>query len=443
MTGATLTSASGGGPGSAAALAALLVAVPLVLGVLLGKALRSWRRGIAVGMLATAGLTLATVELLPQVGVWDTVAVGALVVVGLLWSGAGFDARGALALVASTAFALVALELAARWWLPPASRLPDPGRAALLFDRAAWDAGCSVLYDAASVDDDVHVLRRVAPNEKTRQHPPLVVHLGDSMTYGEGVGAEETFVALLDARQPAVVHRNYGVWAVGTDFQYLLLQRILDEHSPAMIVLHVYAGNDIHDIDRPYACCDAGPLLDYDADGPVARCDPASWSIPLAMRLGRSPPPYVLRVASHWSHAARHLAAAFSRLVSRLEPRADFIRAEGEANELGWTHFTQILAAMRNELPPNVELVVHLLPARRALEAADPTIVAADRARRRAARIAADLGIRTLDACDVLAAAVKRDGTRRYFRDAHDIHFSAEGHRLIADWLERELGSEG
>jgi lysophospholipase L1-like esterase len=437
MTAPTLTSASSVGP---AALALLLLVAPLLVGIPLGRALRQRNRGAFLGVVVALLLTLAAVEGLQQVGTWDSISIGLLFVTGVLLGCSGIDRRSAMILVVSSVLALAGLEAALRWWLPPPPRFPTPDKAALVLEPAAWDAGCSVLYEAADVDQDVHVLRRIPSRPKLREHAPLVVHLGDSMTYGEGVAEEETFPALLDARQPTVIHRNYGVWAVGTDFEYLLLQRILEVHSPTMVVLHVYLGNDIYDIDRPYACCDAGPLLDYSEGEPIARCVSARWRFPLTLRLGRSPPPYPLRVATSWSYAAGYGATAFSRLASAFESGAGFIRTEGEATESDWEHFREILTKVLDELPPNVELIVNLLPTRQALETADPTASAAYRAGQRAATVTKQLGIRTLDAWDVLADAVKRDGSPRYFRE-HDIHFTPEGHQLLANWLETQLSS--
>jgi lysophospholipase L1-like esterase len=394
---------------------------------------------VLFGVGAAAALTLVALIGMPQLGAWDAISAGALAAGGALL-GAAADRRAASALLASTAAALVGLEAATRLLLPPPPLFPSPADARLLFAPAAWDAGCAVLYEAADVDDDVHVLRPPPRYIKTREHAPLIVHLGDSMTYGEGVRAEEAFPALLDARQPAVTHRNYGVWAVGTDFQFLLFERILEAHSPAMVVLHVYPANDIYDIDRPYACCDAGPLLEYGPDGLTARCTAARWRLPLGFRLSRSPPPYPLRVAAHWSYAARHAAASIPRLVLPFEPRTDFIRAAGEASETGWEHFAQILAKLHDEMPPNAELILNLLPDRHALEADNPAVTTAYRAGRRVVTIAEKIGIRTIDAWDVFAAAVKRDGAARYFRDENDIHLTPAGHRLLADWLEKQLG---
>lgn len=392
-------------------------------------------------MLAVAALTFAGVEGLQEVGTWDTISIGVLMLAGLLVGAASIERRGAVVLSLLTSWlALAGLEVGSRLWLPPPPSFPGPAVASLLFKPAAWDAGCSVLH-AASVDDDVHVLRRVPPDAEARlrDRAALVVHVGDSMTFGEGVRDEETFPWLLDRRDPAVVHRNYGIWAVGVDFEYLLLQRVLAEHSPAMVVLHLYVGNDVYDIDRPYACCDAGPLLDYGTSGPTARCPKPHWRFPVTFRLSRSPPPYPLRVVANWSFAARHCAAALSRWASALEPGAAFISAEGEANESDWDHFAQILAQLRDDLAGKTQLVVVLLPARRALEAADPNGSASYIAGKRIEKITTALGIRTLDPWNVFVEAVKKDGSRKYFLDENNIHFTPEGNRLLADWLEKEL----
>src|SRR5262249_13817819 len=188
-----------------------------------------------------------------------------------------------------------------------------------------------------------------------------------------------------------------------------------------------------------YECCEAGPLLDYTAAGPTVRCPTARWGFRLASRFGRSPPPYPLRVATAWSYGARHAAAAFSRLVYRLDLPPNFIQPRREATDLGWDHFNLILERMRDELRARgVAFIVNLLPERFALESIDPTS-SSYRTLLRMRTVTANLGIQTLDAWDLFAQAVKRDGARRYFREERDIHFTPDGHRLLADWLAAQL----
>jgi len=81
---------------------------------------------------------------------------------------------------------------------------------------------------------------------------------------------------------------------------------------------------------------------------------------------------------------------------------------------------------------------ITLLPVRQALEAPGSPEPPAQQTRRRMHALTAQLGIRTLDAWDLFAAAVQRDGAARYFRP-QDIHFTAQGHRLVADWLATQL----
>ena len=418
-----------------------LVGGPLLLGIVIGRALSRLRwhwLAVALALAADIALAVRVVESMPHVGAWDIVSVAALTAIGLLLGAAPLDWRAALALTISSAVALAALEWAVRRWLPPPATFPSPEEASFLLRPGGWDIGCGPLFGAAGVDQELAQLRDEAAPERHKSGP-LVVHLGDSMTFGTGVHDGEAFPELLDRRHPGVVHANYGVWAVGTDFEYLLLQRILAAHTPALVVLHVFLGNDVYEIDRPYECCEMGPLLAYPPSGPTPRCSTARWGFTLAAYLGRSPPPYPLRVATASSYAARHAAAAFSRLEFQLDPPPHFISGEGKASEQGWEHFAQILATMRDELAARgVEFIVDLLPNRSALEvaASDP---ASDETRRRAAAIAAQLGIRTVDAWDVLAEAVRRDGARRYFIGEHDIHFTPEGHRLLAEWLDRQL----
>jgi hypothetical protein len=183
-----------------------------------------------------------------------------------------------------------------------------------------------------------------------------------------------------------------------------------------MVILNVYVGNDVSDIDRLYECCAGGPLLDYSSSGLTARCPEPHWGIALASRLGRSPPPYPLRVATAWSHAARLATAAFSRLTFRLDLPPNFISTEGQASEQGWDHFGRIVTQMRDELSArDVLFVVTLLPSRPGLEATDPQSAPSYRTRLRLAALTAQLGIATLDAWDLFADAVKRDGAARYF----------------------------
>jgi hypothetical protein len=364
-------------------LAVLLTAGPLLAGGVVGRRIRSLRRwwipAVLAIVLASAALALACAR---HRHLGCRLACGPLHG-GLLLGFTASDRRGSFS---SRVFG----DRVCR------SGVGD----APVFACAALPAarGCDVRSRPRELDGGCKARYRPAGKRAGRfrdvASTGAVVHLGDSLTFGSGVGETEAFPALLDERATGARHVNFGVWAVGTDFEYLLMEKILAEQTPAMVVLHVYAGNDISDIDRPYECCDGGPLLTYETGVPRARCSTPRWGISLASRAGRSPPPFPLRVATAYSYAARHAAARFSRLVFRFDAPPNFIGVEGEASEEGWEHFTAILARMRDELRRRgIPFVVDILPSRWALDSTIPPEAPSYRSGRRIAAIAADLGI--------------------------------------------------
>jgi lysophospholipase L1-like esterase len=96
----------------------------------------------------------------------------------------------------------------------------------------------------------------------------------------------------------------------------------------------------------------------------------------------------------------------------------------------------EILAALRADLAgDNIPLVALVLPARAALEAEDPSTYPGYGDTERMKQLATALGIRTLDPWNHFRALVQRNGSSRYFLGENDIHFTAEGHIEMADWL--------
>ncbi|NNE18322.1 MAG: hypothetical protein HKN10_07585 [Myxococcales bacterium] len=76
--------------------------------------------------------------------------------------------------------------------------------------------------------------------------------LGDSMTFGTGIGASETTAAVLEARlretdsaQPLYEVVNAGTPGYGTAQQWLLYQRWADELDPDAVILMFFIGNDL------------------------------------------------------------------------------------------------------------------------------------------------------------------------------------------------------
>jgi hypothetical protein len=422
-----------------------LVITPAVLGITLGRVFRrpSWRR-FSIGVLGTMILSLAGVSfgafILQRLVAWDIALLATLLALSFLVGSATAHASEIVVLGVSLLLACLGLEYAVRLWMPTPQRFPGPEQATLASRWMAADLRCAALYEVGPLValSDIPVRSSQLGSEP---QPRLVVHLGDSMTFGPRVYEEKAFPAALRALQPDVHHFNFGIGSADTDFEFLALHRILAVHSPTIVVLHVFTGNDINGIDEAYGCCDSGPLLDYHEGGPTARCPEPRWHFSLRTYLARSPAPYPLRVATAESYAARHMVVAFSRLVFGLETSSADGAPSVSPIAVRWQHFEQILAKLRDELGRrHVRFVVTILPDRHALESEQPANVAAYQTGRRVAAVTARLGIETLDAWELFADALRKDGSRPYFLDDNDIHFSVGGHLLVAKWLAERLG---
>jgi hypothetical protein len=80
-------------------------------------------------------------------------------------------------------------------------------------------------------------------------HGPRVVVLGDSFTYGAGVGYDETFVTLLEralqASFPHVEMINLGVPGWDPPQEFYLLKEDGIRFAPDLVMLNLFVGNDI------------------------------------------------------------------------------------------------------------------------------------------------------------------------------------------------------
>lgn len=81
----------------------------------------------------------------------------------------------------------------------------------------------------------------VARNSTKRR----VAILGDSQAWGDGVGDDETFAALLDDDETEVL--NFAVIGYGTDQQLLSFEQEAAAYAPDVVVVAAYLGNDLRD----------------------------------------------------------------------------------------------------------------------------------------------------------------------------------------------------
>ncbi|MFO0755077.1 MAG: hypothetical protein U0359_01190 [Byssovorax sp.] len=250
-----------------------------------------------------------------------------------------------------------------------------------------------------------------------------------------GVSPGETFVAELGRQTPEIDQINAGFSSTSTDFQLLVARAWTPRTTPSRVILYVFGYNDLAELDRRYPCCPDGPLLDLAA---AARCASPGRATGRRALFASSPAPYPIRVATSASALARRAAVAFAAVGTRLHARE---RGPDLAAEDRFARFASLLAAMKRDLAAQgVPLAVAYLPARAALESGAPRETGDYRLRGDVGAVAASLDLPFLDPWDELESAVKREGIARIYLPPPDIHFTPEGHRIMAAWLRPRLG---
>ncbi len=424
------------------ALSLLLVLAPLLAGLFIARALhallshRDRLRTLVLALLTLGSLAAAPllVPTFPRIGAWDLFFTGPLIALGLLAGssssrGRALAQRLALA-TGSVLFALTALEIVSRILPAPPTAFPPPEQARLFFEAAPGAEACAPLYPAELPS---------AFRERTaalREGSTRILHVGDSMVEGVGVAPSETFVAELGRITPAVDHINAGFAGTSTDFELLLTRAWIKRLRPSRVVLYVFGYNDLAELDRSYPCCPAGPLLDTSPDL-RARCQtPGQVSGRLDL-FAQSPAPYPLRVATAHSALARRAVVAFAGVSDRLHRR---LRGEAPGPEQRLQRFASLLRRMKRELDEShIPLSVVYLPARAALESAAPRETGDHRLRGEIGNLAREMNTPFLDPWELLEGQVSRDGADRWYLPPPDIHFTREGHRLLATWLAERL----
>ena len=395
-----------------------------------------------------------------QLGFWDALTVGTSLGVGLLagmrgWRpGREFVALAALAF-ASTVLSAAIGEVALRIVLPHAPSFPPPETANVTLPGRmrldAWtvdhrgniSAICRVVFGPSwpwTVLDYDWRIRRIHFPDQWRRPPGttrVVLHIGDSMVYGEGVGENEVFTSVLGRAEPTTAHVNAGVSGIGPE-EYLALGRAwIPAVRPDLVVTFFFVGNDIDPVLAAFPCCDMGPLYAFDDAGVQTRCPsprPASARFAHVQRyIQDSPPPLALRLLTGRSIFARHLAGAMIRHAP-----GTLVINEEEA----WRRAEIVFRAMRDDAErAGARFAVVVLPLRTALLRTDSQSMAARSVRDRIVRMTTGLGIVTLDAWGAFEDAARRTDEERWFATERqdDVHFSAAGHQLLADWLAPRL----
>jgi hypothetical protein len=407
-------------------LSLLCLLLLLGLGVLLGR-LTEPSLGLRASLPLAMGLLVAW--LAPTISTWDLLGAAGLVS-GSAWLSGRPDglSNGTWAKVVGVlVISALILEGLVRLWLPTPPQSPPPQQARLVFSPEAREEACRALFPT----DYPGVMPRSLGSDRT------VLHLGDSMVYGTGVEPSDRFTSLLSRRSKDAEHLNAGFPGTGPDHHLAVLRAWLPALKPDAVVLYLYPGNDLLDLDRSYACCDHGPLQDSAFE---SRCETPSWAFPFRALLARSPAPYPLRASSAHLHLAAHLSAAFSRITASLEPSLGDAAGSKEV-ESAWSRYGGSLGAIRDVAAEhNVTLTAVLLPTRVALEpgaAPSHATGVADRM----LKVARQESLQVLDARPWIAPLARDGSFAHLFGDGvtWDEHLSETGHESFATWLFERL----
>ncbi len=402
---------------------------------------RAWTVGVFGLIFAISFSALAWTTL--RLGLWDALALAALSTLGLgvVAGPRPPSLRGPAIALATLMLGLGLLEVFCRLILPMPPAFPPPEEASLWLPALdgvlaagrlhaqSSQAACEFLYPTSTRDPLLARLSRSIPAQRR------VVHVGDSLVFGSGVAESERFTTLLEQAQPTVSHVNLGLPGTSIDAQWLALQRVLAAGTVDQVVLYLFVANDFLEIDRPYPCCQDGPLLQAAAGRSLLkRCDPADWRPQHGMWtwfLARSPAPYPLRVWTASSLLARHLCGLqllISQRLGRYLPLPEEAAAE---------RYQTILGAVSEQLhSQNIALTIVLLPVRSAVRHAGPQGQAQE-----ARTIATHLGLPLLDAWKMFTDSLGDGQETEIFLDdpPGNPHLNAHGHRQLATWLLTQL----
>lgn len=328
---------------------------------------------------------------------------------------------------------LAGLELRFRGRPPPPMMVPPPGDQMLTITREFREFGTAAVFPDHYGPPWLPGLQRAAEVAGDGG----VLHLGDSMVAAGDVGPGEGFVEVL-GHETGARHINMGVSNTSTDLHLVLMRRWLRRAHADAVVLHLFSGNDVDEMDRPYRYCAGGPLLGSRAQGMPLRCPTPRWDLDRRALLSQGPSPYPLRVLAWYSALARQLAWRFEHALAnrRMQSRDEGVGSERRA----WVRLGEALVTLRDEAArERVPLLVSVLPQHEVIWSRDE---ARNRERRdqlaRVMAVCRGAGVPTVDPLPELEAAVRARPNARWFLPPSP-HFDVEGHRWYARWIRRQL----
>jgi hypothetical protein len=416
------------------AVAAALLAVPAAMGAALGALLRrrlgdrpARRRAIlAIVSIALAAAPFLVLARRPWVSVYDpllAVLILASAAAAIAWPVRRAPAPRFAPLISAAIF-LASLGAVEAWLRahPDARPRPPPPDLKFVLGPRDRDHRWAPLFpdEAGGAWFHGYPTHALPSGEGKRR----VLHLGDSMLESADVPPGTEATALLEQRRPGEVHYNLGISATGPDVYLAVLRRWADRIEPHELVVHVFPGNDVTDVDRPFPFCDGGPLLDAWL---APRCPTAQWRAPPAMLLGLGPPPFPLRVLARASVLADRLDRAWQERIRSPARAGDLdariLRFAGVVREIVSLAGHRRIPCTVIALPVRREFVYEVpVPRDRVVDALRAT------------------GARVIDAAPAFDEARRAHPDRRLYQPApNNPHFDVDGQALYADFLDREV----
>jgi lysophospholipase L1-like esterase len=271
-----------------------------------------------------------------------------------------------------------------------------------------------------------------------RTKPPgvtRIIVLGDSMAAGQFVSNQQRFSELLERRHPSLEVLNLALEGSGTDQQVLLYEHVGLHYEHDLVLVLPFLQN----IRRNLA-------------GAREAIDPATGNVVM-----RPKPRFELKDGELVFHPADDAAREVD------EPRTNALQMKGTISRLPGAAFLKRIVyrvvpwepfpEYRDPQSSGWQLMAALIKRLKSLAGARPVVVApvfysnyvryrmALNYRDRFASLSATPGVYPVDLLPHFKAL---DGDAvRCFQDPYDMHFSADGHLVLADALERELAQRG
>ena len=426
-------------------LALAMLLVPPLFGTLTGHMIRRccaprlWVKLLITAVLGLAPFVFAAA--LPQFSIYDVIAIAWLFAGGCFCGmrpmAQPFSKLGVFVSVLVTALGLGGVECLMRLHPMPFANRFILRYIHLRFSPLDRDQPCLAMFPDDFPDSPPFRRTRSARALPRRPGVRRILHVGDSMTEGTDVPEEATFVALLNRRRPGEEHLNLGISSTGTDVHLLVVRRWIERLSPDEIVLHVFPGNDVAEMNRPYVCCGDGSLFRREGADLVEVCPRAILRVSYGRLLRQGPSPFPLRVLASRSELARRLAYNFERYTATHVPGDILLSQPHNLDDFG-----AAISSLREEAArASVLLTVVVMPNRLGWDGTVPMRQAAEAATHLAilGRLR-QAGVRFVDAWPDFEARWRRDPAEPVYQsETYNSHFRQAGHRLYADWVESHV----